>query len=110
MAIELKSSVPTVALQPIVNPAPTPVSTTSSIQHAPSVPYIADPSSLPMHKQEEVCAALGAFLSPQERSSQRSAPQNKGKGKAKATEDDDDDEETAQKFRKELEDFVVPTT
>ncbi|KAG6863763.1 hypothetical protein C0995_006828, partial [Termitomyces sp. Mi166 len=63
-----------------------------------------------LQKQEEVCAALGAFLSPQERSSQRSAPQNKGKGKAKATEDDDDDEETAQKFRKELEDFVVPTT
>ncbi|KAG6894093.1 hypothetical protein C0995_015047, partial [Termitomyces sp. Mi166 len=75
MAIELKSSVPTVALQPTVNPVPTPVSTTSSIQHTPSVPYIADPSS-----------------------------------KAKATEDDDDDEETAQKLRKELEDFIVPTT
>ncbi|KAG6881070.1 hypothetical protein C0995_003150, partial [Termitomyces sp. Mi166 len=52
----------------------------------------------------------GTFLSPQERSSQRSVPQNKGKGKAKAMEDDDDDEETAQKLRKELEDFVVPTT
>ncbi|KAG6859373.1 hypothetical protein C0995_009200 [Termitomyces sp. Mi166 len=38
------------------------------------------------------------------------APQNKGKGKAKATEDDDNDEETAQKLRKELEDFVVLTT
>ncbi|KAG6897791.1 hypothetical protein C0995_010148 [Termitomyces sp. Mi166 len=33
-----------------------------------------------------------------------------GKGKAKAMEDDDDDEETAQKLRKELEEFVVPTT
>ncbi|KAG6858321.1 hypothetical protein C0995_000807, partial [Termitomyces sp. Mi166 len=54
----------------------------------------------------------GAFSSPQERSSQQSAPQNKGKAKAKAkaTEDDDNDEETAQKLRKELEDFVVPTT
>ncbi|KAG6880623.1 hypothetical protein C0995_005378, partial [Termitomyces sp. Mi166 len=52
----------------------------------------------------------GAFSSTQEHSSQWSAPQNQGKGKAKATEDDDDDEETAQKLRKELEDFVVPTT
>ncbi|KAG6881021.1 hypothetical protein C0995_003348, partial [Termitomyces sp. Mi166 len=48
MAIELESSVPTVAPQPIVNPVPTPVSTTSSIQHASSVPYIADLSSPPM--------------------------------------------------------------
>ncbi|KAG6858523.1 hypothetical protein C0995_015954, partial [Termitomyces sp. Mi166 len=32
------------------------------------------------------------------------------KGKAKATEDDKDKEEATQKFRKELEDFVVPTT
>ncbi|KAG6858423.1 hypothetical protein C0995_016715 [Termitomyces sp. Mi166 len=45
MAIELESSVPTVALQPVVNLVPTPVSTTLLIQHAPSVPYIADPSS-----------------------------------------------------------------
>ncbi|KAG6871285.1 hypothetical protein C0995_006427 [Termitomyces sp. Mi166 len=37
-------------------------------------------------------------------------PQNKGKGKAKAMEDDDNDEEATQKLRKELEDFVVPTT
>ncbi|KAG6885295.1 hypothetical protein C0995_009420 [Termitomyces sp. Mi166 len=94
MAIELELSMPTVALQPIVNLAPTPVSTTSSIQRAPSVPYIADPSSPPMR----------------ERSSQRSAPRNKGKGKAKAMEDDDNDKETAQKLRKELEDFVVLTT
>ncbi|KAG6892128.1 hypothetical protein C0995_005242, partial [Termitomyces sp. Mi166 len=36
MVIELESSMPTVALQPIVNLAPTPVSTTSSIQRAPS--------------------------------------------------------------------------
>ncbi|KAG6871160.1 hypothetical protein C0995_007652 [Termitomyces sp. Mi166 len=65
MAIELESSVPMVALQPIVNPVPTPVSTTSLIQCTPSVPYIADPSSLPMHllselslqEQEEVHAA-----------------------------------------------------
>ncbi|KAG6892363.1 hypothetical protein C0995_004129, partial [Termitomyces sp. Mi166 len=54
--------------------------------------------------------SLGTLSSTQERSSRWSAPQNKGKGKAKATEDDDDDEETAQKLRKELEDFVVPTT
>ncbi|KAG6870974.1 hypothetical protein C0995_009306, partial [Termitomyces sp. Mi166 len=118
MAIELESSMPMVVPQPIMNPAPTPVSTTSSIQHVPSVPYIANPSSLPMHllselllqEQEEVRATLSAFLLPQECSSQWLAPQNKGKGKAKATEDDDNDEETAQKLRKELEDFVVPTT
>ncbi|KAG6880944.1 hypothetical protein C0995_003653, partial [Termitomyces sp. Mi166 len=118
MAIELESSVPTVVLQPIVNLAPTPVSTTSLIQHVPSVPYIADPSSPPMHllselslqKQEEVCSAVLGALSLQERSFQWSAPQNKGKGKAKVTEDDDNDEETAQKLRKELEEFVAPTT
>ncbi|KAG6859989.1 hypothetical protein C0995_000770 [Termitomyces sp. Mi166 len=49
MVIELKLSVPMVAPWPIVNPAPTPVSTTSLIQRTPSVPYIANPSSLPMH-------------------------------------------------------------
>ncbi|KAG6882056.1 hypothetical protein C0995_016083, partial [Termitomyces sp. Mi166 len=111
MAIELELSVPTVAPQPIVNPAPMPVSTTLSIQHAPLVPYIADPSSPPMHllselslqEQEEVCSAVclvvaaGTFFPA-------------GKGKAKATEDDDDDEETAQKLRKELEEFVALTT
>ncbi|KAG6896793.1 hypothetical protein C0995_011046, partial [Termitomyces sp. Mi166 len=85
---ELESSMPMMALQPIVNPAPTSVSITSSIQRAPSVPYIADPSSPPMHL----------------------APQNKDKGKAKAMKDDNDDEETAQKLRKELEDFIVSTT
>ncbi|KAG6857940.1 hypothetical protein C0995_003993 [Termitomyces sp. Mi166 len=65
MAIELESSVPTVASKPVVDPALTPVSPTSSIQRVPSVPYIADPSSLPMHllselslqEQEEVHAA-----------------------------------------------------
>ncbi|KAG6869879.1 hypothetical protein C0995_016559 [Termitomyces sp. Mi166 len=63
MAIELESSMPTVAPQSIMNLAPTPVSTTSLIQHAPSVPYIADSSSPPMHmklllqEQEEVCSA-----------------------------------------------------
>ncbi|KAG6898595.1 hypothetical protein C0995_009184 [Termitomyces sp. Mi166 len=107
MAIELESSVPTLAPWPIMNLSPTPVSTTSSIQHAPSVPYIADPSSPPMHllselllqEQEEVCAISGTLSSTQER-----------KGKAKAMEDDNNDEEAAQKLRKELEDFVVPTT
>ncbi|KAG6898965.1 hypothetical protein C0995_007584 [Termitomyces sp. Mi166 len=94
MVMELKSSVPMVALQPIVNPAPMPVSTTSSIQRMPSVPYIADPSSPPM--------CLLSELSLQE--------QEEGKGKAKATEDDDNDEETAQKLRKELEEFIAPTT
>ncbi|KAG6883146.1 hypothetical protein C0995_012821 [Termitomyces sp. Mi166 len=83
MAIELESSMPTVALQPVVNLAPTPVSTTSSIQRAPLVPYIADPSSLPMHllsklslqKQEEVrSAASGALSSLQEHSSRWPAP------------------------------------
>ncbi|KAG6859139.1 hypothetical protein C0995_011218 [Termitomyces sp. Mi166 len=103
MVMELESSMPTVVLQPIVNPAPTPVSTTSSIQHL--------LSELSLQEQEEVrSAVLGAFSSPQKCSSRRLVPQNKGKGKAKVTEDDDDDEETAQKLRKELEEFVAPTT
>ncbi|KAG6870154.1 hypothetical protein C0995_014904, partial [Termitomyces sp. Mi166 len=67
-------------------------------------------SELLLQEQKEVRATSGAFSSPQERSSQRLAPQNKGKGKAKVMEDDDNDEETAQKLRKELGDFVVPTT
>ncbi|KAG6898442.1 hypothetical protein C0995_009729 [Termitomyces sp. Mi166 len=95
MAIELESTVPTVALWPIVNPVPTPVSTTSLIQRTPS---------------EEVCAILGTLSLTQECSSQRSVPQNKGKGKAKVTEDDNNDKEATQKLRKELEDFVVLTT
>ncbi|KAG6870684.1 hypothetical protein C0995_011365 [Termitomyces sp. Mi166 len=65
MVIELKLTVPIVAPMTIVNLAPTPVSATSSIQHVPSVPYIADLSSQPMHlhselllqEQEEVHAA-----------------------------------------------------
>ncbi|KAG6897140.1 hypothetical protein C0995_010796 [Termitomyces sp. Mi166 len=65
MAIELESSMPMVAPQPIMNLAPTPVSTTLSIQRMPSVPYIANPSSPPMHllselslqEQEEVHSA-----------------------------------------------------
>ncbi|KAG6886782.1 hypothetical protein C0995_004764 [Termitomyces sp. Mi166 len=99
MVIELESTVPMVAPKPVVDPALTPVSPTSSIQRTPSVPYIADPST-----------SLQVVVTGAGRSSCRLAPQNKGKGKAKATEDDDDDEETAQKLRKELEDFVVPTT
>ncbi|KAG6892976.1 hypothetical protein C0995_001920 [Termitomyces sp. Mi166 len=77
MAIELESTTPTVAPKPVVNPALTPVSPTSSIQHAPSVPYIADPSSPPMRllselslqEQEEVRSTLGALSSTQEHSS-----------------------------------------
>ncbi|KAG6869930.1 hypothetical protein C0995_016186 [Termitomyces sp. Mi166 len=64
MMIELELTVPSVAPTTVMNPAPTPVSASPSIQHAPSVPYIANPSSLPMHlhselslqEQEEVCA------------------------------------------------------
>ncbi|KAG6870306.1 hypothetical protein C0995_013918, partial [Termitomyces sp. Mi166 len=63
-----------------------------------------------LQEQKEVCAVLGALLLTQEHSSQQSAPQNKGKGKAQAMEDDNDNEEATQKLRKELEDFVVPTT
>ncbi|KAG6894549.1 hypothetical protein C0995_014088 [Termitomyces sp. Mi166 len=88
-----------VAPQPIVNPAPTPVSTTSLIQCTPSVPYIADPSSLPMHSCHY--KSRKKFVPP---------PQNKGKGTAKVIEDDNDNEEATQKLRKELEDFMVPTT
>ncbi|KAG6882144.1 hypothetical protein C0995_015680 [Termitomyces sp. Mi166 len=111
MAIELELSVPMVAPQPIVNPTPMPVSTTLLIQHVPLVPYIADPSSPPMHScHYRSKKNSGAFSSPQECSSQWPAPQNKGKGKAKATEDDNDDKETAQKLRKELEEFIAPIT
>ncbi|KAG6881338.1 hypothetical protein C0995_002266, partial [Termitomyces sp. Mi166 len=54
MVIELESTMPMVVPWPIVNPVPTPVSTTSSIQHVPSVPYIADPSSPPMRLLSEL--------------------------------------------------------
>ncbi|KAG6886583.1 hypothetical protein C0995_006760, partial [Termitomyces sp. Mi166 len=88
MAIELELTAPVVAPKTVVDLAPTPASATSSIQHMPSIPYIADPSSPLMHV----------------------VPCNKGKGKAKAMEEDEDEEgEAAQKLRKELEDFVVPT-
>ncbi|KAG6886192.1 hypothetical protein C0995_008728 [Termitomyces sp. Mi166 len=117
MVIELESTVPTVAPKPVVNLVPTPVSATSSIQCAPSVPYIADPSSPPMHllselslqEQEEVHATSGTLSLTQEPSSRWSAPHNKGKGKAKVIEDDNNEEAT-QKLRKELEDFMIPTT
>ncbi|KAG6898614.1 hypothetical protein C0995_009108 [Termitomyces sp. Mi166 len=100
MVTELKLTAPIVVPKTVVNLAPTPVATTSSIQRAPSIPYIADPSSLP------ISSALSLTQEP----SQWSAPCNKGKGKAKVTEDDNDKEEATQKYRKELEDFIVPTT
>ncbi|KAG6899244.1 hypothetical protein C0995_006510 [Termitomyces sp. Mi166 len=81
MAIELEPTAPIVAPKTVMDPAPTPVSTTSS----------------------------STLLLTQEHS-WWSVPCNKGKGKAKATEDDEDKEsEATQKLRKELEDFVVPT-
>ncbi|KAG6886749.1 hypothetical protein C0995_005239 [Termitomyces sp. Mi166 len=89
MVIELESTTLVVVPKPVVNPVPTPVSATSSIQRAPSVPYIADPSSPPI----VVTSRAGG-----------------SKGKAKAMEDDEEEEEATQKLRKELEDFVVPTT
>ncbi|KAG6899774.1 hypothetical protein C0995_004948 [Termitomyces sp. Mi166 len=49
MVIELEPTVPIVVPKSVVNPAPTHVSATLSIQHAPFIPYIADPSSPPMH-------------------------------------------------------------
>ncbi|KAG6871092.1 hypothetical protein C0995_008321 [Termitomyces sp. Mi166 len=61
-------------------------------------------------QQEEVHATFSTLLLMQEPPSQWSVPCNKGKGKAKAMEDDNDEEEATQKFRKELEDFVVLTT
>ncbi|KAG6899311.1 hypothetical protein C0995_006357 [Termitomyces sp. Mi166 len=88
MVIELKPTVPIVVPKTVMNLAPTPVSATLLIQHAPSVPYIANPS----------------------KPSQQLVPRNKGKGKAKAMEDDEDEEgEATQKSRKEPEDFMVPT-
>ncbi|KAG6858485.1 hypothetical protein C0995_016264, partial [Termitomyces sp. Mi166 len=51
-----------------------------------------------------------ALLLTQEPPSQWSVPHNQGKGKAKVMEDDNNEQEATQKFRKELEDFVVPTT
>ncbi|KAG6870523.1 hypothetical protein C0995_012447, partial [Termitomyces sp. Mi166 len=68
-------------------------------------------SELSLQEQEEVHSAIpGALSSPQECSFRWPAPQNKGKGKAKVMEDDNDNEEMAQKLRKELEEFVAPTT
>ncbi|KAG6884306.1 hypothetical protein C0995_010542, partial [Termitomyces sp. Mi166 len=65
---------------------------------------------LSLQDQKEVRAISGALSLTQEPSSQQLAPCNKGKGKAKAMEDDEEKEEATQKLRKELEDFVVPTT
>ncbi|KAG6859652.1 hypothetical protein C0995_006200 [Termitomyces sp. Mi166 len=101
MMIELELTVPIVVPKTIVNLVPTPVSATSLIQHL--------HSELSLQEQEEVCAVSSALSLTQE-PSQQSAPHNKGKGKAKVTEDDEDEEEATQKFRKELEDFMVPTT
>ncbi|KAG6900198.1 hypothetical protein C0995_004091 [Termitomyces sp. Mi166 len=64
MAIELKLTTPMVVPKPVMNLAQTPVSASPSIQRAPSIPYIVDPSSPPMHlhlelslqEQEEVHA------------------------------------------------------
>ncbi|KAG6884432.1 hypothetical protein C0995_010311 [Termitomyces sp. Mi166 len=133
MAIELELTVPIVVPKTVVNPAPTPVSATSLIQRTPSVPYIADPSSPPMHitSLRVVTSRAGGslcrisiakmalfilliYLSSStllltQEPSQWSVPHNKGKGKAKVMEDDEDEEEAAQKFRKELEDFAVLT-
>ncbi|KAG6883603.1 hypothetical protein C0995_011991, partial [Termitomyces sp. Mi166 len=67
-------------------------------------------SELLLQEQEEVHAISGALSLTQEPSSRWLAPQNKGKGKAKAMKDDNNNEEATQKLRKELEDFVVPTT
>ncbi|KAG6900032.1 hypothetical protein C0995_004464 [Termitomyces sp. Mi166 len=62
---------------------------------------------LSLQEQEEVHATA---LSLTQEPSQWSVPHNKGKGKAKVMEDDEEEEEATQKFRKELEDFVVLTT
>ncbi|KAG6898726.1 hypothetical protein C0995_008684 [Termitomyces sp. Mi166 len=105
MAIELELTAPSAVPTTVVNPAPTPVSASLSIQRMPSIPYIADPSSPLMHLHSEL-SLQDTLLLMQEPPSQWSAPCNKGKGKVK---DDDDEEEATQKFRKELEDFVVPT-
>ncbi|KAG6893766.1 hypothetical protein C0995_016164, partial [Termitomyces sp. Mi166 len=118
MVIELELTASIVAPTTVVNPVPTPVSASLSIQRAPFIPYIANPSSPLMHlhlelllqEQEEVQAISSALLLIQEPPSQWLVPCNKGKGKAKVMEDDDNEEEATQKFRKELEDFVVPTT
>ncbi|KAG6859629.1 hypothetical protein C0995_006423, partial [Termitomyces sp. Mi166 len=117
MVIELEPTVPIVVPKTVMDLAPTPASTTSLIQRALSVPYILDPSSLPMHlhlellfqEQEEVHAVSSA-LPPTQEPFQWLAPCNKDKSKAKAMEDDKDEEgEATQKLRKELEDFVVLT-
>ncbi|KAG6859156.1 hypothetical protein C0995_011092 [Termitomyces sp. Mi166 len=117
MAIELELTAPIVTPKTVVDPVPTPVSATSLIQRMPLVPYIVNPSSLPMHlhselllqEQEEV-HAISSTLPPTQESSQQSVPRNKDKGKAKAMEDDEDEEsEAIQNLRKELKDFMVPT-
>ncbi|KAG6859368.1 hypothetical protein C0995_009244 [Termitomyces sp. Mi166 len=97
MAIELEPTAPIVVPKTVVNPVPTPVSATLSIQHTPFIPYIADTSRLPM-----------LFIWSCRFKSRRKSMLCKGK--AKAMEDDDKEEEATQKFRKELKDFIVLTT
>ncbi|KAG6871228.1 hypothetical protein C0995_007047 [Termitomyces sp. Mi166 len=66
MVIKLEPTAPVVAPKTVMDLAPTPASATLLIQCTPSVPYIADPSSPPMHlhlklllqEQEEVHAIV----------------------------------------------------
>ncbi|KAG6901398.1 hypothetical protein C0995_012462 [Termitomyces sp. Mi166 len=92
MAIKLEPTAPVMVPKTVIDSAPTPASATLLIQHTSSVPYVANPSSPPMHP------------------SQWAPPCSKGKGKAKATKEDNDQEgEATQRLRKELENFVVLT-
>ncbi|KAG6898687.1 hypothetical protein C0995_008848, partial [Termitomyces sp. Mi166 len=54
MAIKLELTAPIVVPKTVMNLAPTPVSATLSIQCMPSVPYIVNPSSPPMHLHLEL--------------------------------------------------------
>ncbi|KAG6887767.1 hypothetical protein C0995_012984 [Termitomyces sp. Mi166 len=104
MAIELELAAPVMVPKTIVDPAPTPVSAASSARHVPSIPYVAEPSSPPIHLHSELS------LQEQEEPFQWAPPHSKGKGKAKATkEDNNEEDEVTQKLRKELENFVVLT-
>ncbi|KAG6859997.1 hypothetical protein C0995_000703 [Termitomyces sp. Mi166 len=83
MAIELELTAPAMALKASMAPAPTPVFAALSIRCTPLIPYMAGPSSPPIHSKE----------------------------KAKAMEENNDNEnEATQVLREKLENFVVPIT
>ncbi|KAG6871810.1 hypothetical protein C0995_016268 [Termitomyces sp. Mi166 len=103
IAVELEPTVPVVVPEASMAPAPTPVSAALFIKCAPSVPYVAELSSPPMH--------ISTMLITQRQPFQWAPIHSKSKEKAKVTkEDNDNEDEATQTLQEELENFIVPTT